>query len=349
MHCIPRLTWIVCLIVRCCFISGQEAGSQGGREGLRFMFYNVENLFDHLDDSCCNDEDFLPDGVRRWTFTRYQDKVQRIFQVIAAAGGWIPPEIIGLCEVENNHVIDRLMNHTGLSKYPYRYIHRDSDDERGMDVALLYRSDIMRPLSIRYIGYTKSRYDSTRTRDILCAQMLVRQSDTVTFLINHWPSRYGGVLESRKPRMKMARALCAFIDSLYKNNPRTKLVVAGDFNDERADDSMRLLTGENDPVLQGKNRLVHMISNPQDKQVGGSIKYQGVWYLFDQILVSPSMVASSSGLQTCHEYGTVFCPAFLLTGDESHTGLRPFRSYHGFQYEGGFSDHLPVILDLCYR
>ena len=168
-------------------ISGQES-----RDGLRFVFYNVENLFDPFNDSLTADEEFLPWGTRGWTWKKFEDKVNRIHKVLMALGGWEPPELIALCEIENYFVLHWLINETPMRKHEYRVIHRDSPDRRGIDVALLYRPGFFLPIRYRYYPVPVRDPHPDPTRDILHVKGIINGGDSLHLLINHWPSRWEG-------------------------------------------------------------------------------------------------------------------------------------------------------------
>jgi hypothetical protein len=158
-----RIFFVAVLLIPM-LLQGQET-----RDGLRFVFYNVENLFDPFDDSLTADEEFLPGGMRGWTWNKFEDKVNLIHKVLVALGGWEPPEIIALCEVENYFVLQWLINETPMRKHEYRIIHRDSPDKRGIDVALLYRPDSFQPLRYHYYPVPVRDPHTDPTRDILYA------------------------------------------------------------------------------------------------------------------------------------------------------------------------------------
>ena len=201
------MTFVFCLCVNCA-VTAQTRGD------VRVMFYNTENLFDTEKDSVNNDGDYTPEGKFHWTKEKYEHKLTSIYKSIAAVGGWQPPEIIGLSEIENQHVLEDLLGHTPLSKFQYGIVHYDSPDPRGIDVALLYRSDKARllfskPIYIQFPGEPRKK-----TRDILFAQLLVAGFDTLNVYVNHRPSRRGGEIESEKYRVCVASILRNNVDSV---------------------------------------------------------------------------------------------------------------------------------------
>ncbi|NJO88701.1 MAG: hypothetical protein HC831_06850 [Chloroflexia bacterium] len=198
---------------------------------LRIMFYNTENLFDTENDSLTTDEEFLPNGPKFWTSNKYYTKLNQIATTIVSIGGWTSPEIIGLCEVENRKVLDDLCKKTGLKNLNYRIIHKESPDNRGIDVALLYQKDSFKPLGYKAIQVTFPFSPGSTTRDILYVKGLTKNEDTLHLFVNHWPSRWGGQLESESRRMEAAKTLKTQTDSIFNNYQNAKIVIIGDFND----------------------------------------------------------------------------------------------------------------------
>ncbi len=311
---------------------------------FRMAFYNTENLFDIYDDPLTEDDEFTPGGDLHWTAKRYKDKMNKVYKVIVALGGWEPPEIVGLCEVENRQVLDDLVTGTPLAKYDYRILHQNSDDLRGIDVALLYRGDRVRLLQSRYYSLTRK---GIITREILHAKVLVSE-DTFHVFVNHWPSRSGGELETEKNRIEAARLLRSAVDSLFRVDSRSRIVIMGDFNDTPSDLSMsevlQALTVF-PPAVSPDSRLFNL-SAGGDFRNRGTIKYGGQWSVFDQIIVSGAWFDKEGNLNAGVESFSILDKNFLLISDEDYGGLKPFRTYSGYSYQGGFSDHLPVYIDL---
>jgi predicted extracellular nuclease len=316
---------------------GSIAQSVGARGDIRIMFYNVENMFDTIDNSATNDEEFLPQGNYHWNNYKYWQKLKKIYQVIAAAGEDNPPEIIGLAEVESFLPLYNLTQNLPLSKYPYTIIHRDSPDERGIDVALLCRKDKVKVLKYSFIAIREKDNSVKKTREILFAT-LKTGNDTIHVFVNHWPSRRGGEDATEKYRIQTASMLEHSVDSLLQTNKNVKIILMGDFNDNPENKSISILT---------KAGIINMASGITKKCKCGSIKYQSSWDVFDQMLVSPALFTNNK-LHTSRENFRIFKPDFLLVADEKYGVKKPYRTYQGPKYLGGFSDHLPVLLDLDY-
>jgi endonuclease/exonuclease/phosphatase family metal-dependent hydrolase len=330
-------------------LSGCIKESAATENRARIVFYNTENLFDTVNDSLTADEDFLPDGTMHWTYTRYKAKLDNLCKVITAAGGWTQPDIIGLCEIENDHVLRDLIYYTPLVKFEYRYVHKNSPDIRGIDVALIYNPATVRILEKEFIPVVLPDSADKYTRDILYSKIVLGKSDTLHLFINHWPSRSRGFLETEPLRIFAAGLLRTKIDSVLRSGPHENVVVMGDFNDGPFDKSLsqvlRAITDWGSPVPLD---LYNLAAGYETKNPVGSHKFRGQWNMLDQIIVSGSLLTGQTGLAASRECFSVFAAPFLLTEDTRYLGFEPFRTYKGPVYQGGFSDHLPVMADFFY-
>jgi endonuclease/exonuclease/phosphatase family metal-dependent hydrolase len=334
-------TVLTCLSPQTCLSVPEKPGRT-----YRVLFYNAENLFDPFDDTLTADEEFTPSGRMHWTYKRYEAKLNNTYKVLVAAGAWQPPDIIGMCEVENRRTLEDLVNNTPFSKYAYRIFHENSADRRGIDVALLYN-----PRTVQFISgkYHRIKKKGLLTRDILYCKVRLG-SDTCHVLVNHWPSRSEGQLETEPDRLAAAGLLKFITDSLFDDAARARIVIMGDFNDDPSDES---LAGRLKATSEVKNALpaglYNLTSIPSSGPVRGTLKYQGEWNTFDQIIVSGSLLSRGKGLKVTGEGYRIFDESFLLTTDKKYEGYKPFRTYNGYSYLGGFSDHLPVYIDLADR
>jgi endonuclease/exonuclease/phosphatase family metal-dependent hydrolase len=308
----------------------------------RVLFCNAENFFDTHNDSLTADEEFTPQGRLHWTYQRYLDKQNMVYKTIVAAGEWQPPDIIGMCEVENRGVLSDLLAHTPLAKYPYRIVHANSPDRRGIDVAMLYNSTSVRVISNKYIRIRKK---GLRTRDILYCRMLLAD-DTLHVLVNHWPSRSAGRLETESDRQAAATTLRRVTDSLFAMNKMARILIMGDFNDEPQDNSLTLqLFCITDLRSPKPGSLYNLSTPPLTGDYRGTVKYRGQWSIFDQIIVSGELL-KRKGVHVLPDGYRIFGAPFLLYPDHQYNGMKPNRTYNGIKYAGGFSDHLPVYIDL---
>jgi endonuclease/exonuclease/phosphatase family metal-dependent hydrolase len=296
-----------------------------------FVELNCENLFDCQHDSLKNDTEFLPSSLRHWTKTRYWRKLDDISRSIISCGGegrdWVIPDMVALCEVENDSVLRDLTRRSLLRNANYDYVATHSDDMRGIDVALLYS-----PYSFKLLSSYSLRVECLRgmrpTRDILYVKGLVMGEDTLHTFVLHAPSRYGGEKATRDYRMQVARRLCFSVDSVRSVSPDAKIIVAGDFNDYSADVSLQYLSAhelkEISADAKGMNGAL------------GTYRYNGAWNSLDHILISPSLI---SQFHSCF----IGDFPFAVEKDEKYGGIKPFRTYIGPRYHGGVSDHLPII------
>jgi hypothetical protein len=307
-----------------------------------FMFYNTENYFDAENDSLSNDEEFTPEADRRWNQSKMHSKAEKIGKVILAAGKWNPPVFVGLCEIENLNVLELLTSLAPLNSYHYKIIHKDSPDERGIDVAMIYRPEIFHPFHYQAIPVVDPSDKKFRTRDILLVSGIINKCDTLNVFINHWPSRYGGIMETQKYRILAAEILKENIRKLKVAFKNPKIICVGDFNDGPRDESLEKYLGANEsnnPEVSGD--LINL-SFPWLSKSVKTIKSQYTWEVFDQWIVSDYFLEKTS----CYNFTRteIFDADFLLMPDAKFGGVKPRRTYVGFKYEGGFSDHLPILL-----
>lgn len=325
---------------------------------FRVMSYNVENLFDLRHDTLKNDYEFQPDAPRHWNYTRYKKKLDDIARIIIAVGGWTPPALVALCEVENDSVMRDFTRYSALREAGYRYIMTQSADLRGIDVALLYQRSLFKPLSHQSLHTGKPRTESGPTRDILHVSGLLLNKDTLDVFVAHFPSRRGGAKESEPYRLHAARRVKTAIDSLLQLRRHPQIILMGDFNDYPNNKSVKQVLKAAAPPLAPDSlhahALYHLLAGKaSSRKHFGSYKHQGEWGLLDHIIVSGSLLLKDASLHTDETKADVFAPPFLLEEDKRYGGEQPFRTYRGMKYQAGYSDHLPVwaefILRLCKK
>ncbi|WP_439432238.1 endonuclease/exonuclease/phosphatase family protein [Segatella copri] len=294
---------------------------------LTFMELNCENLFDTRHDSLKNDLEFLPDGSYRWTPYRYWAKLNHLGQEIVAQSNPIP-DFVAMCEVENDSVMFDLTRRSLLRNAGYEYVMTSSPDERGIDVALLYQPasfSLLHSHSIRI----KPLPDTRPTRDILYASGLIITGDTLHVFVVHAPSRRGGELASRPYRLHVASQLAEAVDSVYAISRDAKIIIAGDFNDYA-----------DSPALQYfyEHHLINISADAKGSHgAKATYRWHGEWRSLDQILCSPSLAARKQS-------SVIGDLPFLLEDDEKYGGKKPYRTYLGPRYLGGYSDHLPLVV-----
>lgn len=300
---------------------------------IEFMFYNMENLFDCDNDPLTLDDEFTANGSRHWTKYKLEKKIKMLGRAILASNQWKSPVLIGLCEVENRGVLKSLIKNSLLRFSNYGIIHKDSKDLRGIDVAIIYDTLKLQHIFTKY--YSIDLIDRP-SRDILYAKFIY-QLDTFHIITNHWPSRYTGTLASEPKRLSACRKLTFICDSILEKDNRSKLIIMGDFNDTPADKSLKELCRVSNPH---KNYLINLMLNIKH----GTHKFHSLWNVFDQFIVSKSLLDSvASGFSV---YASVSQTKFLMENDTKYLGIKPFRTFIGFKYHGGYSDHLPILLTL---
>ena len=312
---------------------------------FRVMSYNVENLFDCKHDSLKNDHEFLPNSIRKWTHSRYKQKLLRISQTIAAVGENRLPDLIGLCEVENEKTMRDLTRYSPLKKAGYKYLITHSPDERGIDVALLYQPHRFQILHHEEIRIPSQRLNQRPTRNILHASGRLITGDTLHIFVCHFPSRSGGTKKSYPFRCLATNMLKQKVDSLFSIRTSTKILVMGDFNEyPNSPLFTEVLQTQlpSDSIPPQSTSLYNLMS----RLSGGTYRYQGEWSIFDQILVSGTLFVKDNSLTVSPSLAHIANFPFLLEEDKRYGGKQPFRTYHGMKYKGGYSDHLPVYVDL---
>lgn len=309
--------------------------SEGGAQEFTVMFYNTENLFDTVDDTLRDDNEFLPDGTRRWTHSKYWKKIEALSRVIVAAGGWEPPLLVGLCEVENRDVVMDLADNSVLANAGYNVVHRESPDTRGIDMALMYRSEIVRVTEVRSWVPVTGAGDIFDTRNLLYVRTLI-YGDTLHIILCHFPSRRGGILAAEETRRAVSSLLRTKIDSLLTGaSGKISLMVMGDFNAAPSDPALANI------VVGGG--IVNLAAENAREGIG-SYRFRGLWEMIDQVLVSGAMTTREGPFTAVSESFSVFDAPFLLEDDPDYPGKRPSATYRAYQWEGGYSDHLPVLV-----
>ena len=283
------------------------------------MSYNIENAFDTIHDEGKNDYEYCDGGERKWSQYRLFQKLKSVGKVIAAADEKRPIDLIGLCEVENDTVMQCLTQRTSLSSLGYRYIMTNSLDERGIDVALLYSPFTFHPIETESIR-PKTKKD--KTRDILHVAGTIAGGDTLDVYVVHLPSKRGGS-EGQKLSMSICQQLQAHTDSVRTIRQHPNLLIMGDFNAETNSQQLKLLT-----------RSHHLIDRTAKLQPG-TYKYQGEWSILDHILTHTTTLS--------HQQTRILNLSFLTEPDPTHGNVKPYRTYQGPVYQGGVSDHLPVV------
>ncbi len=291
---------------------------------LTILFYNVENLFDTINDPVKLDNEFTPAGQRSWTSFKLHRKQNSIRRAIIASSNYSYPDIIALCEIEKQSLAEDLLQEKIFQKASYKILYNESEDLRGIDIALAYDSTKISIINYEWIKIPLER----PSRDILYVSLLY-QNTSLNLYVNHWPSRYSGVLESEGSRLIASSVLSAHIDSVKQLKDGKFIIVCGDFNDQSTNQSLNKLINKHDLI------------NLKDSKAKGTIKYQGFWYNFDHFIISKNLEQQIRSFRICNK-------SFLLEDDLKFGGKKPYRTFNGFKYNGGYSDHLPVLLKIRF-
>ena len=298
--------------------------SSKSQDNYSITFYNVENLFDIVDDPHKNDNDFLPESKKLWDKRKYRKKLIQLSKAILVSSNFEPPTLLGVAEIENEIVLNDLLKKTPLRKFKLKIIHFNSTDKRGIDVALFYDPKKCQIIESKAFQLFKENGNLFQTRDILYTSCLINQ-DTFHIAVNHWPSRMGGVEKSNPKRLIASKRLRSIIDSI---GPNKNWILMGDFNDEPHNKSMANLRGKN------MENLMSVIEE-------GSYFYRNNWYKYDQFLISKAFKET-----WIVDEVRIINNDWLLVHNQKKLISYPFRTYQGPKYIGGFSDHLPININI---
>jgi hypothetical protein len=311
----------------------------------RIVFYNTENLFYPSDDSLKADDEFTPAGLYHWTYGRYYNKINKLGKLFVAIGQGHMPAIIGLCEVENRKVLSDILSKSILERHSYKIIHKESPDLRGIDVALLYDQFKFKPLNYDFINISCQDYPELKTRDILYVSGFFHEKALCHIFVNHWPSRRGGKLASDIRREAMAKALKHFVDSCYRQDELSNIIIMGDFNDEPGDQSLKnVLCAEDPETIYDGIKLINLMYPHFKKGRGTHFRVNNFTEaaVLDQIIVSRAIYFGENYLKIQNGQANIYLNEFLV---DKKNG-KPLRTFQGLKYLGGFSDHLPVYTDI---
>lgn len=332
--------------------SNQIVAKEKNYQLASIAFYNVENLFDTLDDPTKNDDDFLPGGAYNYTQKIYQKKLQNLTKVISSLatdkeskykipGG---PAIIGLAEIENAAVVNDLIHQPELADRNYKILHFESPDYRGIDVGMIYRPDIFMVLSAQslYVDITEDKSKS-KTRDILFTTGILA-GDTVHIMVAHWPSRSGGEAASMWKRQNAAAVCKKVTDSLMQINPNAKIIIMGDLNDDPVSPSVAKTLGTVNTIEKVKPNALYNPWTAYYKKGIGTLGYNDSWNLFDQIIVSGGWIKNSNNGWKYYK-SEIYNRQYLISQFGKYKGY-PHRSFSGSTWIDGYSDHFPVLIYL---
>jgi len=323
------------------YLSAQE--NKTFRVGC-ISFYNVENLFDTVNDITIDDEEFLPDGRNNWTPDEYSLKLDNMAKVISEIGtDYTPdgPAILGLSEIENKGVIEDLISHELLIDRKYKIVHYDSPDRRGVDVGLIYQPKYFTVLNSKSYCLYYPEIEDFLTRDQLVVSGLF-DNDTLHIIVNHWPSRRGGEKRSRPMRIAAARLNRHIVDSLVLLSPNAKIIVMGDLNDNPTDYSVRKALKTYSKINKPKKGHLYNPTEELYKKGIGTSAYRDTWSFLDQIIVSQSLTGNDFSDYKLYKT-KIFKKKYLLQKEGRYKGY-PHRTFAGGVHLGGYSDHFPIYI-----
>jgi len=310
------------------------------------LSYNVENLYDTINDPDKDDEEFLPAGKNKWTSERYLKKLEQLSKVISAPNENNLPAVIGLYEIENKEVLQDLTATTKLKKGKYRVVHYDSPDKRGIDVGMLYRKNKLSIISSKPLNVRLPEEPPYPTRDILMVKGVTGKKDTLYFFFNHWPSRRSGADESEKNRMTAASVLRSAVDSITRISPAAKIIIMGDFNDYPTNKSICETLSADSVFLNAKTKGLFNLCYQHEIKNEGTYNYKNDWGMLDQFIVSYSLLKAKTGLHVHEDAAKILKENWMLYTNKETQESKPNATYGGSNYYGGYSDHLPIYMEL---
>ena len=316
----------------------------------KVVFYNLENLFDTINDPETHDEEFLPDGAKKWNTYKYHAKLSNMERVLfdIARQDKAFPVVIGVSEVENRLVLEDLASQPKLKHGNYRIVHFDSPDARGVDCAFFYRPDVFKLEGSKAEKFYLPENPNFRTRDLVTMWGTI-EGEPFFFLVSHWPSRLGGKEASAYKRNAAAAQCRAIADSVRKINPATKVVMMGDFNDDVTDKSVTEIMGAKPNIKKLNDGDLYTPFIDMYKAGYGTLAYQDSWNLFDIIVVSENLATGSTGSLKLQKgegtkfYGNIFRRDYMIQKEGQYKGY-PLRSFVGNNFQNGFADHFPVYI-----
>ena len=316
----------------------------------KVMFYNLENFFDTINDPEVHDDEFTPEGPKKWNSAKYFKKLGNIERVLfdIAAADKNYPAVIGVSEVETRSVLEDSVATPKLAPGNYRIVHYDSPEARGVDVAFMYRPDVFKLEGSFPVKTVVPQLPNFKTRDILTMWGTI-ENEPFFFMVAHWPSRLGGKDASEFKRIAVGEQMRRIADSVLKINPATKVVAMGDFNDDPTDESIAEGLGAKAKMKDLKPGDFYNPFADMLKAGLGTLAYGDAWNLFDNIVVTENLATGSEGRLRLQKapgskfYGNIFKRYYMLQKEGQYKGY-PLRTYVGNNFQGGYSDHFPVYI-----
>ncbi len=339
----------LCLFLFGCSAAQKAVTNNGPLENIgscRLAFYNVENLFDTMDDpNNTGDDEYLPTSKKTWTPERYQVKLDHLAKVIEGMGY---PALIGLAEIENAIVLKDFCEKTSLKQHDYGYVHFDSPDFRGIDVALIYKKRQFnllesRPIKVEFpAGMIPDKPDYT-TRDLLVVKGKLGNAASIHVMVAHLPSRSDGEKETEPRRMHVAALMKEQVELIEKKEENASFILMGDMNDEPSNKSMAQSLGAQPIGNSAEAGILYNCFSKFQLDGLGSYRYRGDWNMLDQIIISGNLIQGKNNPN--YSEAGIFQASWMMYKDDKY-GISPSRTYGGDRYFGGYSDHLPIFVDL---
>lgn len=324
----------------------QDANAQATQR-FGIAFYNLENLFDTIPNNPLGrDDEFTPNGKNQWGSKKYWNKISNMANAISKMTDpktGLPPAIIGVSEIENESVLKDLVKADPIKRWMLQICHHDSPDRRGVDVGLLYNPRFFRVLDVTNHRLKIPNYESFRTRDQMCVTGILA-GDTISVIVGHWPSRLGGQEQSSYLREAAAQLSKDIADSIWAIRPNQGVIIMGDLNDDPQDKSCAKVIGAQ---KDSKDVEPHGFYNPWWKKLDngiGTLAYKGSWNLFDQIIVSGTLLGHNSGAAKLHYLSSKVLNFEFLKDTNGQRQGYPLRTHSGGVWLNGYSDHFPVQL-----
>lgn len=330
------------LLAQCATQKVAQSTSPGD---YRIAFYNVENLFDTGDDPATPDEEFLPQSKKKWTPERYQIKLEHLAKVVEGMGY---PALLGLAEVENRKVLEDFCQKTSLKSQDYGIVHFESPDFRGIDVAFLYKKSQFKvtatdTIRIHFPTGMIPDMPNYTTRDLLVVEGIFQGKEKLSIIVAHLPSRSGGQKETEPRRQFVAAQIEQKVAEIFKQDAAANIIVMGDMNDEPTDPSMTKSLDAQPLGSQMQDEKLYNCFTKLKADGFGSYHYKDAWNMLDQVMLSTNLMKGTKQLK--YRNSVIFQADWMMYRDEKY-GLSPNRTYGGDRYFGGYSDHLPVYVEM---
>ncbi len=327
------LLFLLCLSFSVSFAQGKKVAL------YKVGFYNLENLFDTINNNGKYDLEFSPKGDKQWNSHRYNLKQKNMARVIKD----MKVDILGICEVENISVIEDLVNMPDIKNSGYKIVHYDSPDKRGVDVGLIYDPKKFIVLCSNSHRLTIENNPDFKTRDQLVVSGLLG-GEKVSVIVNHWPSRLGGESQSSYLREAAAALTKSIADSCIKDDPQTKVIIMGDMNDDPTNKSCKVVLGAKKKAKEVKEGgYFNTMWMHYDKGIG-TLQFRGDWNLFDQIIISENLLNADQG-KLKFSKSEIFNKDYLINQEGTYKGY-PKRTFAAGVFLNGYSDHFPTLIYL---